>query len=99
MAGAEGGGVARAVDAAGVGGAALLPPEVQPASMPSPSSADTVSVIALAGGGRWVLMMTELSLLCRAGRDCGQIATRPADPPLTFSERSVIASRENMVPA
>jgi len=29
-------------------GEALLPPEVQPASMPTPSSADAVSAIALA---------------------------------------------------
>jgi hypothetical protein len=44
---AEATGVARAADALDDGGAALLPPDVQPASMPSPSRAAAVSVIAL----------------------------------------------------
>jgi hypothetical protein len=44
-------------DAVAVGGAELLPPlPLQPASAPSPSSTDIVSVIALARVCRCVLM-------------------------------------------
>jgi len=64
MAGAEAAGVADPAEAAGVAdpadaagvlapdGEALPPPEVQPASTPSPSSADAVSAIALGRGRR-----------------------------------------------
>jgi hypothetical protein len=50
--------VARAAGVVAVGGAALLPPEVQPASMPSPTSADAVSVTALARAWLEAFMMT-----------------------------------------
>src|SRR5579863_5812118 len=77
----------RMADAAG--DAPPLPPEVQPASIPSPSSANTVRVIALAGDGRCVLMMTCLSPLRQSGRDRDRTAMRTADLAPTFSDRLV----------